>query len=204
MKLFFLYFQNKLLKPYKPNDLKQNISEFLDLKHEETETPEAVENGKLKSEYYDLSDIYEFSGHDDDAMQTIMQAFLEGATSSTKELEVAFQEKDSDKMGKLAEYFNNWRLAMTSLAEADNVICKLSGLGMCDWNWTVDSIRPWVLECIEIFGPDRCLFATNWPVDRLFSTYEDVVDAYTKIIESFTYDEKQSMFSRNAEELYNL
>jgi len=114
-------FQNKLLKPYKSKDLKRNISELLDLKHEETEMPEAVENGKLKSENYDLSDIYEFSGHDDDAMQTIMQAFLEGATSSTRELEAAFKEKDSDKMGQLAHRM----LPMLRQMKANEVIAVL-------------------------------------------------------------------------------
>ena len=75
---------------------------------------------------------------------------------------------------------------------------------MCDWSWTVDSIRPWVLECIEVFGPQRCMFATNWPVDRLFSTYDAVIDAYTEIIDGFSRDEKVGMFSGNATELYRL
>ena len=50
------------------------------------------------------------------------------------------------------EYFRNWREGLRTLAEAENVVCKISGLGMCDQNWTVDSIRPWVLTCIETFG----------------------------------------------------
>ena len=102
------------------------------------------------------------------------------------------------------EYFENWRRGLRTLSEAENVVCKISGLGMCDWNWTVDSIRPWVLECIEVFGPQRCIFATNWPVDRIFSTYEAVIDAYTEIIDGFTDDEKVAMFSSNARELYRL
>ena len=61
------------------------------------------------------------------------------------------------------EYFQAWKKGMNALAEADNVVCKISGLGMCDWSWTVDSIRPWVMHCIETFGPERCIFATNWP-----------------------------------------
>lgn len=95
-------FNNKLLKPYRPNDLKQNIAQLLELKYVEEEAPKELQNGKLKSENYDLSDIYEFSGHDDEAMQTIIQAFLQGADKSMQELEVAYQEKDIDNMGKLA------------------------------------------------------------------------------------------------------
>lgn len=102
------------------------------------------------------------------------------------------------------EYFQNWRRGLRALSGAENVVCKISGLGMCDWNWTVDSIRPWALECIEAFGPGRCVFATNWPVDRLFSTYEAVIDAYTEIVDGFSQNEKVAMFSGNARELYRL
>ena len=100
------------------------------------------------------------------------------------------------------DYFKNWQKGMTTLAEAENVVCKISGLGMCDWRWTIDSIKPWVLYCIEAFGPERCIFATNWPVDRLFSTYDVLIDAYTEIIADFSNDEKRAMFSGNAERLY--
>jgi len=47
------------------------------------------------------------------------------------------------------EYFTNWKRGIRSLAEAENAYCKISGLAMGDNDWTVDSIRPWVLHCIE-------------------------------------------------------
>lgn len=102
------------------------------------------------------------------------------------------------------EYFENWKQGMHTLAEADNVVCKISGLGMRDQRWTVDSIRPWVLESIEAFGVDRCMLATNWPVDRLFSSYTDVVDAYHTITADFSDDERQALFNRNARKYYRL
>ena len=102
------------------------------------------------------------------------------------------------------EYFEKWKQGMVTAAEPENTICKISGLGMSDNDWTVDSIRPFVLHCIETFGVDRCIFGTNWPVDSLWSGYNDVVDAYTEIITDFTEDEQMAMFSRNAEALYNL
>ena len=105
---------------------------------------------------------------------------------------------------RTGEYFASWRRGITTLAEAPNVLCKLSGLGMCDWDWTVDSIRPWIIHCIDAFGPERCIFATNWPVDKLFSTYDVVIDAYTEIVAGFSQDEKTAMFSRNAERLYEI
>ena len=102
------------------------------------------------------------------------------------------------------EYFNKWKQGMVIAAEPLNTICKISGLGMGDNNWTVDSIRPYVLHCVETFGVDRCIFGTNWPVDSLWSTYDAVVVGYTEIIAGFTDGEKVAMFSKNAEALYDV
>ena len=102
------------------------------------------------------------------------------------------------------EYFRAWRRAMSTAAEAENVYCKISGLGMDDWGWTVESIRPWVHHCIDAFGPARCVFATNWPVDKLYSSYDTLVDAYKELVAGFSRDEQAAMFSRNAERLYRV
>lgn len=102
------------------------------------------------------------------------------------------------------EYFKEWKRGMVIAAEPTNTICKISGLGMGDNNWTVNSIRPYVLHCIETFGVDRCIFGTNWPVDSLWSAYDDVVDAYTEIVAGFTDGERAAMFSKNAEALYDV
>ena len=102
------------------------------------------------------------------------------------------------------EYFSNWRRGMATLAEAENIVCKISGLAMTDNDWTVDSIRPYVLHCIETFGPDRCIFATNWPVDWIWSTYDKVVDAYREITAGFSDAERIAMFAGNSERLYRI
>ena len=82
--------------------------------------------------------------------------------------------------------------------------CKISGLGMYDHRWTVESIRPWVMACLEIFGVERCFFATNWPVDRLFSSaaYDVVVDAYAEIIADLSSSEQAALFFANATKVY--
>ena len=93
---------------------------------------------------------------------------------------------------------------MRTLAGGSNVVCKISGLGMCDNAWTLDSIRPWVLSCIEAFGVERSFFGSNWPVDRLYSSYGDVVDAYATIIEDFTAQEQAALFHANAERIFRI
>jgi predicted TIM-barrel fold metal-dependent hydrolase len=90
------------------------------------------------------------------------------------------------------------------LAKAENVYMKISGLGMADRNWTVDSLRPWVIACIEAFGTSRVVFGTNWPVDRMYSSYPDLINAYARIISGFTPDEQLAMFSGNAERLFRI
>jgi predicted TIM-barrel fold metal-dependent hydrolase len=102
------------------------------------------------------------------------------------------------------EYFDMWKRRLLDLAEAPNVVIKISGLGMCDPRWTVKSIRPWVLTCIETFGVERSFFGTNWPVDRLYSSYGDVVDAYAEIIKGFGHAEQVALFSGNAERIFRI
>jgi len=107
-------------------------------------------------------------------------------------------------MQRDAAYFRAWREAMTTMASSPNVTMKISGLGMTDPLWTIESIRPYVLGSIEAFGVDRVVFGTNWPVDRMFSSYPDVINAYAEIISGFTQDEQVRMFSGNAEKLFRI
>ncbi|MDP6507824.1 MAG: amidohydrolase family protein [Chloroflexota bacterium] len=102
------------------------------------------------------------------------------------------------------EYFDNWRSGIAIAAGVQNIICKISGLGMGDNNWTVESIRPYVETCIERFGPQRSLFATNWPIDSLWSSYGAVVDAYREITAGFSSDEIDALFAGNAERIYGI
>ena len=107
-------------------------------------------------------------------------------------------------MARDAETYARWRAAMTAMAEAPNVVMKVSGLGMCDPLWTVASLRPFVLGAIEAFGVDRIVFGTNWPVDRMFSSYPDVINAYAAIIAGFTVADQVALFSGNAERIFRI
>jgi predicted TIM-barrel fold metal-dependent hydrolase len=102
------------------------------------------------------------------------------------------------------DYFRCWRQGITAIAEAPNVSCKISGLGMNREGWTVDDLRPWLLHCIDAFGPSRCVFGSNWPVDRLYSSYDAAVGAFAEIIAPFSDAEQDAMLSGNAERLYRL
>lgn len=101
-------------------------------------------------------------------------------------------------------YFSVWREALRTVAAAPSTVIKISGLGQCDHRWTVDSLRRWVHACIEEFGIERCFFGTNWPVDRLFSSYGDVLDAYLELVFDFTPAEQAALFSGNARRVFGV
>jgi predicted TIM-barrel fold metal-dependent hydrolase len=102
------------------------------------------------------------------------------------------------------DYFDRWREAVFTVAEAPNTVIKISGLGQCDHAWTVESLRPWVLACIDAFGTDRAFFGTNWPVDRLSSSYGDLLAAFAELISEFTRAEQEALFSGNARRVFRL
>ena len=97
-----------------------------------------------------------------------------------------------------------WRQGMRQLAACDNVVAKISGLGIFDPHWTVTSIRPFVLETIEIFGTERCMFASNFPVDKLFSDYDTLFAAYKTITAVCSETEGRRLFHDNAVRYYRL
>ncbi len=97
-----------------------------------------------------------------------------------------------------------WAKGMRLLAQCPNVAVKLSGYGMVDTKWTVDSLRPFVLRPIEWFGADRCMFASNFPVDRLMSTYDRLWNAYREIVAGCSEGEARGLFGANAERIYRI
>lgn len=93
---------------------------------------------------------------------------------------------------------------MKRLAAQDNVVAKISGLGMVDHVWTQASIRPFVLHAIDCFGVDRVMFASNFPVDRLYSSFTAVLRTFEAIVADFDGDETDRMFRTNAIRHYRI
>ena len=91
-----------------------------------------------------------------------------------------------------------WRDGMRGLAQCPNVMVKISGLGMVDHTWSIESIRPYVLETIDAFGPQRCMFASNFPVDRLHGTYRGIWSAFAQVVADASDAEHAALFRDNA------
>lgn len=102
------------------------------------------------------------------------------------------------------EYFAAWRQGIQRLAEAPNVSCKISGLGMNRADWTVAGLRPWVQHCLETFGPQRCMLGSNWPVDRLWGSYDAYVAAFAACLDGLSDAELQAVRYGNAVSCYKL
>jgi predicted TIM-barrel fold metal-dependent hydrolase len=100
--------------------------------------------------------------------------------------------------------WRQWKAGMRMLAARPNIAVKISGLAMLDPKWTIESIRPLVLETLEAFGPARAMFASNFPVDKLSSDYVLVWRAFVAITEAMSNDEKSGLFRDNARRLYRV
>ncbi|WP_283149105.1 amidohydrolase family protein [Silvimonas soli] len=100
--------------------------------------------------------------------------------------------------------WRQWHEGLMALAALPNVSVKISGLGMFDHQWTVESLRPYVLTVIEIFGAEHCMFASNFPVDKLYSSYPAIWQAFAQIVADASNEEKAQLFRLNAERVYRI
>lgn len=102
------------------------------------------------------------------------------------------------------EYIESWEQNMKKLAKCENVVAKISGLGMFDPYWTIDSTRIFVEKTIQIFGIERCMFASNFPVDKIFNTFDTYWNSFKEITKNYSENDKKLLFSSNAEKYYRI
>lgn len=99
-----------------------------------------------------------------------------------------------------------WSQALKPLASYPNVHCKVSGL-VTEANWTSwqsDDLRPYVEYALELFGADRLMFGSDYPVCLLAASYDRVLDAFQEILEPLTESDRDKIFSNNAAKFYRL
>jgi len=119
--------------------------------------------------------------------------------------------------GRRQEIFKEWKKDIAELAGCDNVYAKLGGMAMPDngFGWHLRAVPPssdefvsaqkdYYLHTIDCFGPNRCMFESNFPVDRLSISYSVLWNGFKKIAAAFSQDEKDMMFSGTATRVYGL
>jgi len=97
-----------------------------------------------------------------------------------------------------------WRKGLARLAELPNVYCKLSGFCMFEQNWDAERVRQTALTAIDIFGVERCMFGSNFPVEKLYVSYQELYACYLDIIDNFSETEKEGLMAGNARQFYRL
>jgi L-fuconolactonase len=119
--------------------------------------------------------------------------------------------------GKRTEIFGEWKKNIAELAKCSNVVAKLGGINMPvnGFGWhrrplpptsdeLVSATRDYYLHTIEHFGPSRCMFESNFPVDRVSCSYAVLWNSFKKIAAKFSKDEKAQLFHRTAAQVYRL
>lgn len=99
---------------------------------------------------------------------------------------------------------NNWRDAMKLLATAPNAAVKISGLGMQGTPWRADDNKQIVLDIIDIFGTDRAMFASNFPVDSIVGSFDTIYSGFLSITQALSESEQDALFFRNAAKFYTI
>ena len=119
--------------------------------------------------------------------------------------------------GRRDEVFAAWRAAIDELASCENVVVKLGGIHMPinGFGWhqrerppssqeLAEATRPYALHTIERFGVDRCMFESNFPVDKASCSYAVLWNAFKRIAAGFSEDEKSALFHDTAARVYRL
>lgn len=96
-----------------------------------------------------------------------------------------------------------WRTGIDALAAlGDNVVCKLSGLAMPLASISVEAFAPWLEHAIDVFGVDRCMFASNFPVDGMYGTFDELYTTFAAVTDGLDDDSRDKLFATTAERVY--
>jgi predicted TIM-barrel fold metal-dependent hydrolase len=106
-------------------------------------------------------------------------------------------ERDADALAE-------WARGLRAVAAEPNTMVKISALGTNDHSWRIDSIRRIVLDTIDAFGPSRTMFASNFPVDGLYSTYATLFSAFLSLTADLPEPDREELFAGSARRFYRM
>jgi predicted TIM-barrel fold metal-dependent hydrolase len=102
------------------------------------------------------------------------------------------------------EGWTRWRDGMHRIAERPNVVVKLSGLGTFVRRCSVDDWRPVVEQTVELFGPKRCMFGSNFPIEKLWTSYAQLLDVFLECVSGLSASELRAVLHDTAAGVYRL
>jgi predicted TIM-barrel fold metal-dependent hydrolase len=107
-------------------------------------------------------------------------------------------------LDRSAEAVKVWRRGMEALATCPNVACKISGLTVPGAPWTLASNKPIIRDTISMFGVDRCMFASNFPVDGLKGSWDYLYSCFKEAVADMPLADRQKLFAENAIRYYRI
>ena len=101
--------------------------------------------------------------------------------------------------------FTGWADGMRHIAAETSAACKLSGLVTeAGAEWSLEGLRPYVDHVLSVFGPERVLWGSDWPVCNLAASYNDWIAATDRLLEDCSGAERQAILGGNASRVYRL
>jgi predicted TIM-barrel fold metal-dependent hydrolase len=98
-----------------------------------------------------------------------------------------------------------WKSDMKVLSGCQNVAVKIFGMEcLFGLGWTTERVRPWILETIDFFGPERCMFASHMPIGGLARSFQDIYGAYFDVVSDFTASDRQKLFHDTSTRVYRV
>lgn len=97
-----------------------------------------------------------------------------------------------------------WRRGMEALADCANVACKISGLPVLGAPFTLEANKPIILDTISMFGVERCMFASNFPVDGLKGSWDYIYTTYKRSVADLDPRDQEKLFAENALKFYRI
>lgn len=97
-----------------------------------------------------------------------------------------------------------WTRGMDQIAREPNIVVKLSGLGTFERACSVALWQPIVVQTVDLFGPSRCMFGSNFPIEKLWTSYDHLVDVMRSCLAGYSAEERQAIFHDTAARIYRL
>jgi predicted TIM-barrel fold metal-dependent hydrolase len=100
--------------------------------------------------------------------------------------------------------WSHWRAQMKSLAACPNVVVKLSGLGTFLRACSEEAWRPVIEQTVDMFGPARCMFGSNFPIEKLWTDYTTLTTVFRRCLSGFAGDERSAILQGTARRIYSI
>ena len=101
-------------------------------------------------------------------------------------------------------FIDQWREGLAVMARFPNVHVKISGLGMFTHGWTYEQMRQVIRDSIQIFGVERTIYGSNFPLEKLWCSYADLIAVYRRVLSEYSQEDQRKIFHDNAVRFYRV